>query len=164
VAGRAIVALAAGAVLAAGCSGSGDGSGDGEAAVGGRGAPARAASAETVELIRHAYYPREISEDYWEVVPLAETGPHFLLMVHPRIRTPAEGPWTITFVDPEGREVSREEGLRVDTATGGFTFLCDASRFGPGDWAILLEVPEGGMVAGPRQREFRFRVEKAAAE
>jgi len=80
-------------------------------------------------------------------------------VVHPRIRTPAEGPWTITFVDPEGHEISRQEGLRVDTATGAFTFLCAASRFAPGDWTILLEVPEGGMVAGPREREYRFRVE-----
>jgi hypothetical protein len=146
--------LAAAAAMAGGC-----GAEDGGGAARG-GAPAEpAAAGEAVELVRHAYYPRELSENYWEVVPLAETGPHFLLMIHPRIRTPAEGPWTITFVDPEGNETARHEGLHVDTATGAFTFLCTASRFAPGDWTILLEVPEGGMVAGPREREYRFRVE-----
>lgn len=146
---RAIAGLAAAVLLAGGCGGEGGGGAAGGGTAGG----------EAVQPVRHAYYPREISENYWEVVPLADAGPWFLLIVHPRIRTPAEGPWTITFIDPEGHETARHENLRVDTATGAFTFLCAASRFAPGDWTILLEVPEGGMVAGPREREYRFRVE-----
>jgi hypothetical protein len=153
---RVAIGLAA-AVLAGGCSGGGERS---AGSAGDAAAPVAAAPAEeAVELVRHAYYPRDVSENYWEVVSLADTGPRFLLVIHPRIRTPAEGPWTITFHDPEGGEVSRHEGLRVDTATGAFTFLCKASRFAPGDWTIRLVVPEGGMVAGPREREYRFRVE-----
>ena len=147
---KATAALAAAAILAGGCGGGG--SDEGADAV-------PAAAEEAVELVRHAYYPREVSENYWEVVSLADTGPRFLLVIHPRIRTPAEGPWNITFHDPEGTETARHENLRVDTATGAFTFLCKASRFTPGDWTIRLVVPEGGMVAGPREREYRFRVE-----
>ncbi|HMB71890.1 MAG TPA: hypothetical protein VKU85_21460 [bacterium] len=152
---KATIALAAAALLAGGCSGGGGDSRKSDAA------PAAEAPAaeEAVELVRHAYYPREVSEDYWEVVSLADTGSRFLLVIHPRIRTPAEGPWTITFHDPEGAEIARHENLRVDTATGAFTFLCRSSSFFAGDWTIRLVVPEDGMVAGPREREYRFRVE-----
>lgn len=138
-------------VLLAGCSGSEEGD---KAAVS---TPVRTGAA--VELVTNTFYPRLESEDFWEVIPLAEVGSHFLLRIHPRIETPAEGPWTITFRDPAGKPVAREVGLRVDTATGEFTFLCASDSFRPGDWTILLEVPEPGMIAGPRERPYRFRVE-----
>ena len=113
---------------------------------------------EAVELVKHTYYPRHESEDYWETVDLSEAGGTFLLFVQPRIRTPAEGPWTAVFVDPEGRQRSRFTGLKVDVATGRFTFLCSSSDFAPGDWIIQLSVEEGGLVSGERERTFRFRV------
>jgi hypothetical protein len=111
-----------------------------------------------VEHVPRTFYPRPDTENFWETIPRAEVGDHFILHVSTRIKAPAEGPWTITFIDPSGAQLSRHEGLRVDTATGLFTFLCDTSRFAPGDWTIRLEVEEGGLVAGPRERLFRFRV------
>lgn len=143
------------AALAAGC---GDRGGEGLARRTPVPAPVRA-NTPAVEVVRHTFYPRPVSEDFWEVVPLAEVGPWFVLLIHPRIETPAEGPWNVTFRDPAGKVLAVHEGLWVDTATGAFTFLCDASRFSPGDWSISLVVPEGGMVGGPREREYRFRVE-----
>ena len=140
------VAWATLAVVMAGCAGE---SGDAGARSGG--AP--------VEVVEHAYYPRLVSEDFWEVVQLAEAAPHFLLIVHPRIKTPAEGPWTATFRDPAGTALVQHRGLRVDVATANFTFLCAASEFSPGDWSLELEVEPGGMVSGERKRLYRFRVE-----
>lgn len=145
------IALAA-ALLAAGCSGSGGNGSDSAAAP-------RSAAASAVEVLQHSYYPRLATEDFWETVPLADVGPRFLLVIRPRIETPAEGPWDVTFRDPDGEVFAQHRGLRVDTATGAFTFLCEASRFTPGDWSITLVVPEGGMVGGPRERQYRFRVE-----
>jgi hypothetical protein len=115
-------------------------------------------SVAPVELVPRAFYARAEREDYWELVPLDTVGDHFLLHVHPRIRTPAEGPWTLTFRAPDGSELSRQPGLRVDTATGQFTFLCRRDAFRPGDWGIEMKLQEGGMTAGDSDRLFRFRV------
>jgi hypothetical protein len=111
------------------------------------------------EIVRHSYYPRLATEDYWETIRLAEAGPRFMLYVHPRIKTPAEGPWTATFRRSDGHQLSRHTGLRVDVATANFTFLCSSRHFTPGDWTLELEVEEGGLVSGDRKRLYRFRVE-----
>jgi hypothetical protein len=117
------------------------------------------AAGSVVEHVPRTFYPRPESENFWETIPRAGVGGHFILHVATRIQSPAEGPWTITFLDPTGAELFRQDGLRVDSATGMFTFLCESSRFAPGDWTIRLEVAEGGLVAGPRERILRFRVE-----
>ena len=111
-----------------------------------------------VAVVKHAYYPRLESEDYWETILLGDAGAEFLLMIQPRIRTPAEGPWRATFRDPKGRVLALHQGLRVDVATGQFTFLCSARSFAPGDWTIELEIEEGGLVSGDPRRTYRFRV------
>jgi hypothetical protein len=112
-----------------------------------------------VEVVRHTYYPREGSEDYWEVVSREKTGARFLLVIHPRIKAPIEGPWLVEFRDPSGAVLSRHEGLRVDVATGNFTFLCHSDGFAPGDWGLRMTLEDGGVTAGERVREYRFRVE-----
>jgi hypothetical protein len=121
--------------------------------------PAQDGDGPAVTVVRRAYLPRLVSEDWWETIRRAEAGPEFLLLIHPLIKTPAEGPWTATFLDPAGRVFAAHHGLRVDVATGQFTFLCRSEMFVPGDWAIELEVEEGGLVAGERKRSYRFRVE-----
>jgi hypothetical protein len=108
--------------------------------------------------VTHAYFPRLDSEDYWETISLADVGADFLLMIQPRIRTPAEGPWRATFRDANGRVLASHRGLRVDVATGQFTFLCSARSFTPGDWTIELEIEEGGLVSGEPKRTYRFRL------
>lgn len=112
-----------------------------------------------VKVVKRGYYPRPESEDYWETIRLEETGPDFLLLVHPRIKTPAEGPWSATFLDPRGEVFSEHHGLRVDVATSKFTFLCQSARFAPGDWTLVLEIEKGGLVAGEPKRTYRFRLE-----
>ncbi|MGQ0722000.1 MAG: hypothetical protein ACT4PE_10565 [Candidatus Eiseniibacteriota bacterium] len=150
---RRVLAGVAAASLVAGCGDAGD--------AGNAGGTRRAGVSTTaaVEHVPRTFYPRPESEDFWETIPRAEAGAHFILHVATRIQTPAEGPWTITFLDPAGSEQFRQDGLRVDSVTGMFTFLCETSRFAPGDWTIRLEVAEGGLVAGPRERGLRFRVE-----
>ena len=120
--------------------------------------PAAPANAP-VEAVEHTFYPREESEDYWETIRRVSVGDRFLLAIHPRIRTPAEGPWTAEFVDPGGAVLSAHPGLRVDVATGNFTFLCTTAAFAPGDWTLRLRVEQGGMAAGERARTYHFRVE-----
>jgi hypothetical protein len=115
--------------------------------------------APAVEPVARSFWARPESEDYRETVPRNEVGAHFLMHVAPRIETPAEGPWTIAFVGPSGRELARFEGMRVDVATGHFTFLCATDRFAPGDWTVVLRVEEGGLSGGARRRTFRFHVE-----
>jgi hypothetical protein len=163
---RRTIVVAAVAALVTGC---GDGGGGGNAPAGEKraasrgatagGAPGITVAAGGIEHVPRAFYPRPVEEDFWETVPRSGAGAHFLLHVATRIKSPAEGPWTITFLDPAGAETFRQEGLRVDTATGLFTFLCETARFAAGDWTIRLEVAEGGLVAGPRERLLRFRVE-----
>jgi hypothetical protein len=111
-----------------------------------------------VAVIAHSYFPRLESEDYWETISLADAGGDFLLVIQPRIRTPAEGPWRATFRDSGGRVLVSHRNLRVDVATGQFTFLCTARSFTPGDWTLELEVEEGGLVSAERKRLYRFRV------
>jgi hypothetical protein len=127
----------------------------------GGGRPSRGPSTlpTPVEVVHHTYYPREGSEDYWEVVSREKTGARFLLVIHPRIKAPIEGPWLVEFRDPTGAVLSRHEGLRVDVATGNFTFLCHSDGFAPGDWGLRMTLEDGGVTAGERVREYRFRVE-----
>jgi len=126
----------------------------------GRGEPVLPATgAPPTELIAHTFVPRPTTEDYRETVRLAEAGPRFILAVDPRVETPAEGPWTVRFRSPSGEVLSEHHGLRVDAATGRFTFVCTGAAMEPGDWTIELEVEPGGRVLGPARRELRFRVE-----
>ncbi len=118
---------------------------------GGEGAPA--------EVIAHTFLPRPVAENYWEPVRLGPGEERFALLVHPRIETPSEGPWTLSIRDAQGREAFRAPGQRVDVATGSITLLCEARRFPPGDWTIELALEEGGRTSGPSSHEFRFRVE-----
>jgi len=123
--------------------------------------PAAVTSRSTppVRPVRHSYFPRRDDVDYWETVPAGDADPQFFLQVYPRIKTPAEGPWVATFSDAAGDVLARLPGLRVDVATGNFLFLCDRSRFPPGDWTITLEVMEGGLSGVEPEQTFRFRVE-----
>lgn len=121
--------------------------------------PAAAVAAAPVVPIGHSYFPRRADVDYWETVPRTHVDPQFFLQVHPRIETPAEGPWIATFTDANGDVLLRLPGLRVDVATGNFLFLCARNRFAPGDWTIALEVMEGGLAGREPRQSFRFRVE-----
>ena len=118
-----------------------------------------AVAAAAVVPIGHSYFPRRADVDYWETVPRTHTDPQLFLQVHPRIETPAEGPWVATFRDANGDVLIRLPGLRVDVATGNFLFLCARNRFAAGDWTIALEVMEGGLVGREPRQMFRFRVE-----
>lgn len=115
-------------------------------------------NAESVEVIRHTFLPRLEKENYWEPVQLQRGERSFLLLVHPRLEAPSEGPWTLTIRNAGGEEVVRKTGQVVDVATGAITLLCDASSFPKGDWTIALELEEGGRTSGPTQQKFRFRV------
>ena len=151
---QAILAVALAGLLT-GCAG-GDSAG-GTSAGGGV-----SAAGPPVEKVGRAFYPRAEADDYWEVIPLAGLDSHFLIHLHPRIRTPAEGPWTFTFLDPDGGVFFVERGMRVDTATGQFTFLCRSEEFRPGDWWVEMTLDEGGMTAGAEKRRFCFRVVPSA--
>jgi hypothetical protein len=118
-----------------------------------------ATSRLTVVPVRHSYFPRRDDVDYWETIPRTHSDPEFFLQVHPRIKTPAEGPWIATFTDAAGDVLTRLPGLRVDVATGNFLFLCSRREFAPGDWTLALEVMEGGLEGIEPQQTFRFRVE-----
>jgi hypothetical protein len=122
------------------------------------GAPSVSAAAPVLPL-RHSYFPRREDVDYWETIPRTHSAPQFFLQVHPRIKTPAEGPWIATFSDETGGVLTRLPGLRVDVATGNFLFLCSRRQFPPGDWTLALEVMEGGLAGSEPQQVFRFRVE-----
>ncbi len=110
-----------------------------------------------MEIIQRTFVPRLVAENYWEPVELAPGQDRFVLLVHPRLETPSEGPWTLTIRDAEGREAFRAPSQRVDVATGSITLLCESSRFPRGDWTIELALEEGGRTSGPRSHEFRFR-------
>jgi hypothetical protein len=103
--------------------------------------------------------PRPVRENYWEPVRLEPGETKFLLLVHPRLEAPSEGPWMLIVRDAGGSEAFRAPGQRVDVATGGITLLCEAARFPKGDWTIELALEEGGRTSGPSSHTFRFRVE-----
>lgn len=125
----------------------------------GGGTPVVAARPAPVVPVRHSYFPRRADVDYWETVPTSDPDPQFFLQVHPRIETPAEGPWIASFSDESGRVLTRLAGLRVDVATGNFLFLCSRRAFAPGDWTLTLQVVEGGLAGIEPQQTFRFRVQ-----
>ncbi len=139
--------------FAAGC----DGSDSGAAARARRGPPAGGA-APAAQVIAHTYLPRPERENYWEPVVLAPGEPHFLLQIHPRLKTPAEGPWTLRVKNAAGEPVVTLPGMRVDVATGAITLLCESSRFAKGDWTVELDLDEGGVTSGESRYVFRFRV------
>jgi hypothetical protein len=112
-----------------------------------------------VEVIRHTFLPRLEKENYWEPVKLERGEKRFLLEVHPRLKVPSEGPWTLTVSNAQGDVAAREPGQFVDVATGAITLLCEASAFSKGDWTIALDLEEGGRTSGPTRHAFRFRVE-----
>jgi hypothetical protein len=115
--------------------------------------------AEPVQVIRHSFLPRLEKENYWEPVILERDDKNFLLLLHPRLEAPIEGPWTLTIRNAKGEEVVRKTGLLVDVATGAITLLCEASAFPKGDWTITLDLEEGGRTSGPTEHKFRFRVQ-----
>jgi hypothetical protein len=122
-----------------------------------KGAPP--AGEDAVTVIPHTFIPRLERENYWEPVKLGRGEEKFLLQIHPRLRTPGEGPWTLTIRNAEGEVAARETGQVVDVATGAVTLLCEARSFPRGDWTIDLDLEEGGRSAGPTKHRFRFRVE-----
>ena len=116
-------------------------------------------NSQPVEVIRHTFLPRLEKENYWEPVILERDDKSFILLVHPRLQAPSEGPWTLTIKNAAGEEVVRKTGQLVDVATGAITLLCEASAFPKGDWTITLDLEEGGRTSGPTQQKFRFRVQ-----
>ena len=150
------------ALACAACSGDSGESAPGSVPAAGPGsspAVVEARGRPPVQPIRRSYFPRRSDVDFWETIPRAEAEPEFLLQVHPRVETPAEGPWIATFLDARGEVLTRIRNVRVDVATGYFLFLCSARSFPPGDWTLELEVEEGGFVGREREKVFRFRVE-----
>lgn len=112
-----------------------------------------------VRVITHTYLPRVIEQDYVEEVSLAAAGDAFNLLVTPRVKTPREGPWLVTFRGPEGESKWRRgEPVRVDTVTGGVTFLVQTAAVAPGEWTIEFDLSPGGLTHGPERQVFRFRV------
>lgn len=146
---RAPAGLALAALVAA-CAPSGD--------AGDRRPASRIAPDPAVRPVPHAYLARPAEEDFWETLSATEAGEEFVLYVDPRIRTPAEGPWTATFRSADGAVVAALGGLRVDRATGRLTFLGSTRAFPPGDWTIELALEPGGVTHGPGTQTFRFRV------
>jgi hypothetical protein len=112
-----------------------------------------------VDVVPRSYLARPVEQDYVEVVPREEAGPVCALLVQPRVRTPREGPWTITFRDPRGEVAATLPPQRVDTATGYLTLVAHTPFFGVGEWTIELDLVEGGLTHGPERQVFRFRVE-----
>jgi hypothetical protein len=106
--------------------------------------------------------PRPVEQDYVEILDPAVTGPVCALLLQPRVRAPREGPWTITFVAPNGDTAVKLAPQSVDPVTGQITLVAHTPFFGPGEWTIELDLVEGGRTHGPERQVFRFRVEPAA--
>lgn len=118
-----------------------------------------ASSASAAVPIARTYVPRLERENYWEPIAKREAGPQFLLLIHPRLEVPQEGPFTLVVRRANGPELARIPGRKVDVATGGITLLCDASFYDVGDYLVELELEEGGRTSGATKHTFRFRVE-----
>jgi hypothetical protein len=112
-----------------------------------------------VDAIPHSIVPRPVEQDYVEVLRPADTGPVCAILLQPRVRTPREGPWTITFVTPAGDVATRLPPQSVDPVTGQITLVAHTPFFGTGEWVIELDLVEGGLTHGPERQVFRFRVE-----
>jgi len=112
-----------------------------------------------VDVIPHTIIPRPVEQDYVEVLRPAETGPVCAMLLQPQVRTPREGPWTITFVTPAGGVATKLPPQSVDPVTGQITLVAHTPFFGPGEWVIELDLVEGGLTHGPERQVFRFRVE-----
>ena len=147
------------ALVIAGCSGE---SPDGAAAPRG-GVPVIPSPGEglraPVDVIRHTIIPRPIEQDYVEVLDVSEMGPVCAMLVQPRVRTPREGPWTVTFVTPAGDRAVVLPPQSIDPVTGQITLVAHTPFFGPGEWTIELDLVEGGITHGPERQVFRFRAE-----
>ena len=61
-------------------------------------------NAASVEVIRHTFIPRPETENYWEPVKLERDEKSFILQVHPRLKVPSEGPWTLTIRNSAGKK------------------------------------------------------------
>jgi len=159
IAPRALPAIVAGLLLA-GCAPGDDapppdGVRDAPAVV-----PATAdpAGEPVLRVIPRTYLARSESQDWVEEIDRAEAGERFLLVVEPQLRTPAEGPWTLTLAREGAAAVLRLPHLRVDRATGRITFLVRSDGMPPGEYLALLTLEEGGLAAGPERQGFRFRI------
>ena len=129
------------------------------AAASGPGRAVPVAASPPVSVVARTFLPRPDGEDFVERIPLAEVGGEFVLQVMPRLITPHEGPWTVTFRHADGDTLARIPGQRVDVATGRLTLLARSDRFRAGDWEIVLTLDEGGQTAGAARRVWKFRVE-----
>ncbi len=116
------------------------------------------AAAPAAERIARSFLARPDGQDWLETVPRAEVGDRFLVHFQPRLRAPAEGPWTLTVAQDGAPAVLRERGVRVDGATGRITMLFQTAQVPDGEYVIRLELEEGGMASGPPQQSFRFAV------
>ena len=147
------------ALMVAGCSPATEESSTPEASAPAAATPAPSAAASApVRVVAHTYLPRVVEQDYVEQVPLATAGDAFSLLVTPRVKTPREGPWLVTFRGPAGEATwERGEPVRVDPVTGGVTFLVQAAAVIPGEWTIEFDLAPGGLTHGPERQVFRFR-------
>lgn len=155
VAAPAPLAALAAVILAAavGCSPTDDGSRSGAAA----------GPAPTIARIPRSFLARHEGQDWLEQVTRAEVGDRFLVHFQPRLRAPAEGPWTLTITPAGegagGKPVLEERGVRVDGATGRITLLVQTAQLPAGEYRITMDLEEGGMASGPPNQAFRFAID-----
>ena len=111
-----------------------------------------------VQLIGHTFLARPEDEGWVEEIDRAVAGPQFLLYLEPAVRSPAEGPWTLTLARDGDPRVLRLHNLRVERATARITFLIQSATMEPGEYLAVLSLEEGGMASGPGEQGFRFRI------
>lgn len=124
-------------------------------------APTRAGEAVGIpplQVVHRTYLARPDDQDWVEEIVLEEAGSQFLLYVEPQLRSPAEGPWTLTLAREGDARFIRAPNLHVDRATGRLTFLLQTQGMPPGDYLALLTLEEGGRATGPVEQGFRFRL------